>query len=195
MYYNHPCIAILSGSSFMLSSVAFVMCLLVDYKAFQRYINKEDRELVRLRWEILVLTPTEDIIHGILGIYLFYYHIKDFYTFLCIAFSGGMIAARIFKLVIANQGGMHHIKRSTSSFAIELYSQWSTPDLNAGGDITESEESTENESDMVDPNDKLESTKPPSHDSDVDTESSAENYCSGGANVEDAQNMNLSADW
>lgn len=129
MFYTHRCIAIISGTSFMFSSVGFVLYLIVDYKAFQRGITQEDRAIVRLRWEILMLTPLEDITHGILGIYLFHHNIVDFITFLCIALSGGMIVARIFKLVIADQGGLHTIKRSRAdAMQLEL-PEWNTPGI------------------------------------------------------------------
>ena len=61
-YPRYPCIGIISGASFMLSTTAFICQVIVDYKAWERMIDKEDRNVVRLRWEILVLTPLEDLV-------------------------------------------------------------------------------------------------------------------------------------
>ena len=46
----------------MISAVCFVFETTIDYKAWQRDVFLEDRNVIRLRWEILVITPLEDLV-------------------------------------------------------------------------------------------------------------------------------------
>merc|ERR1719471_1276952 len=102
----------------MISTALFTCSVVVDYKAFQRLIDQEDRNLVRLRWEILIFTPTEDLVHIILGFYLFIHSVTDFLTYLCIVFSVGMIIARLFKVFVAKQGGLREAPRPSNASTI-----------------------------------------------------------------------------
>jgi len=114
-FQTNPCIGIISGTSFMISSSFFICKTVVDYKAFERRIAKEDRNLVRLRWDILILTPIEDLIHIVLVLYLFAYNVVDFLSYLNVIFSFGMIICRIFKVFIAEEGGLKETKRYSAT--------------------------------------------------------------------------------
>ena len=50
------------------------IAVILKFWAFERAIDKEDRNVVQLRWEILVMTPLEDVVKFIstskYGIYL-----------------------------------------------------------------------------------------------------------------------------
>lgn len=90
----------------MISLSTFIFETSIDYKAWQRKIPLEDRNVIRLRWEILVLTPLEDLTHAILGFYLFAHNEIDYITYLCLVLSACMVLGRLFKVVIAQRGGL-----------------------------------------------------------------------------------------
>ena len=46
----------------MLTSAAFVWSVVVDYLAWQRDIDEAVRSMIRLRWDILIMTPFEDLV-------------------------------------------------------------------------------------------------------------------------------------
>jgi len=151
MYGTYPCIGLVSGASIMLSTAAFACSLLVDFKAFQRTICAEDRNIIRLRWEILVLTPLEDLVHCVLGLYLFVYDLVNFIAYLCIMFSVGTVMARLFHIVLATHGGLREVKRRSSVkvgeeslFEGEGTVEMMELDCEEGGEIFVETKSTEN---------------------------------------------------
>lgn len=75
-YETYPCIGIISGTSFVMSTAIFAMVVVVDYTAFMREISREDRSLNRLRWELLVITPVEDIVRKIITFQNLGLHVK-----------------------------------------------------------------------------------------------------------------------
>ena len=71
MFDKYPCIGVISGASFVLSSSAFTWSTMLDYKAWQREYDLNERAIVRLRWEVLIVTPVEDIVNIINRMNLF----------------------------------------------------------------------------------------------------------------------------
>ena len=62
-YEIYPCIGLISGTSFVLSVGVLIMAVVVDYMAFMRKFSLEERALNRLRWEVLIITPVEDMVY------------------------------------------------------------------------------------------------------------------------------------
>lgn len=113
VYDIYPCIGIISGTSFVVTLGVLPMAYLTDYMAFMRNFSLEDRALNRLRWEVLIITPIEDLVHIILALYLFSSNASDYITYLCTMFSITMVLMRLFRVVIANKGGLQTVRGKT----------------------------------------------------------------------------------
>jgi len=80
IYKTNPCIGLISVTSFTLSVISVFLQHVIDYKAWQRRVPISDRFIIMLRWDILVITPLEDLVHAILSAYLFVYGEADLFT-------------------------------------------------------------------------------------------------------------------